>query len=94
MDNGTETSLSLSSSKTLYTLISSTGIYPSNAAGIGMASSNSQSETYLYDCGQIIAYTPATSVSVTNNRYNLFASWINPQIKPLNFSEMMFGNIN
>jgi hypothetical protein len=56
MDNGTETSVVLTASAATYTVITDSATYPSNAAGIGMRSSGDDADTFLYDCGTIIAY--------------------------------------
>ena len=59
MDNGSETAITLTATSALYTLTTTSATYPSNAAGIGMRSSNATPDTFLYECGTVIAYTPA-----------------------------------
>lgn len=56
MVNGTETSVALTTSNALYSQITDSASYPSNAAGIGMRSNGTTADTYLYECGVIVAY--------------------------------------
>lgn len=56
MDNGTETAITLTTVGALYTVITISIAYPSNAAGIGMRSANAAAGTFLYECGTLIAY--------------------------------------
>lgn len=56
MDNGTETALLLTTTPSLFTKITDSASYPSNAAGIGMRSSGASSDTSLYECGTLIAF--------------------------------------
>ncbi len=58
MDNGSETAITLTATSSLYTLITDSASYPSNAAGIGMRSGGGRVDTFLYDCGVVIAYLP------------------------------------
>lgn len=58
MDNGSETAVTLTSTAALYTKITDSASYPSNAAGIGIRSTGSNADTYLYECGTLIAYIP------------------------------------
>lgn len=57
MDNGTESAVTLTTTSALYTLITDSASYPSNAAGIG-ARSSTTANTFLYECGTLIAYIP------------------------------------
>lgn len=59
--NGTDYAITLTASNALYTQIVDSASYPSAAAGIGMRSSGTSPDTFLYECGAIIAYTPAVS---------------------------------
>jgi hypothetical protein len=63
MDNGTETAIALTTSSALYTKITDSASYPSNAAGIGMRSGGGSVDTYLYECGTILAYIPGVAPS-------------------------------
>lgn len=58
-NNGTDTAISLTITSALYTNIVDSASYPSNAATIGMVSSGGGNNTYLYEGGMLIAYTPA-----------------------------------
>lgn len=58
MLNGTEYSKTLTTSNALYTEVITDTNYPSNAAGIGMRSSGTSADTYLYECGVLVAYIP------------------------------------
>lgn len=61
MDNGTETAITLTATSALYTKITDSASYPSDAAGIGLRSTTTALDTFLYECGTIIAYTPAST---------------------------------
>ncbi len=56
MDNGSESAITLTTSAAIYTVTTDSASYPSNAAGIGMRSSNSANDVFLYDCGVMVAY--------------------------------------
>lgn len=58
MDNGTETAIVLTSASKLFTVITTSASYPSNAAGIGARSTNNADPMFFYECGTIIAYYP------------------------------------
>ncbi len=56
-DNGTNNALTLTTTSALYTVITTSSSYPSNAAGIGMKSAGVIADaTNFYECGTIIAY--------------------------------------
>jgi len=55
MDNGTETAITLTTSSALHTVLTTSASYPSNAAGIGMRSTGNSADTFLYECGMIVA---------------------------------------
>lgn len=57
-DNGAATAITLTTTAAIYTLITDSTTYPSNAAGIGMKSTGATPDTFLYECGTIIAYIP------------------------------------
>lgn len=59
MDNGTESSITLTTSPAIYSILTDSASYPSNAAGIGARSSNSGTAIFLYEAGTMIAYIPA-----------------------------------
>ena len=63
MDNGTETGITLTTTPALYTLITDSTSYPSNAAGIGERASTT-ANTNFYECGTLIAYTPVGNIAV------------------------------
>jgi hypothetical protein len=56
MLNGATTSFSLTSSPALHRLTALSTSYPGDAAGIGLLSTTSSNDTFLYECGVIIAY--------------------------------------
>jgi hypothetical protein len=56
MDNGSESAIVLVETSALYTVTTDSASYPSNAAGIGMRSSGTGTDTFLYECGTIISY--------------------------------------
>jgi hypothetical protein len=55
MDNGVETSIVLTTTVQMFTKISTTAVYPTN---IGIRSTGQTPDTYLYECGEILAYIP------------------------------------
>jgi hypothetical protein len=60
MDNGSESAVTLNTTAGLFSLLTATSSYPSNAAGIGMRSSGAGAvDTYFYEGGTMIAYIPA-----------------------------------
>lgn len=56
MNNGTETAIVLTATITPYFSATTTSVYPSNAAGVGMRSTNYTDDAFLYECGQLIVY--------------------------------------
>lgn len=58
-NNGTDTAQTLTTTPALYTVITTSGSYPSNAAGIGMVASGATAATVFYEGGALVAYTPA-----------------------------------
>ena len=69
MLDGTETSITLTASNALYTKIVDGPYYPDDAAGIGMRSAGASvtTDTFMYECGVLIAFTP-TPLSVLRKR--------------------------
>jgi hypothetical protein len=66
INNGAETSITLTTSPAIYTDIVDSSSYPSNSAAVGLRSSFS-GDDYLYECGMLIAYVPIViSVSVSD----------------------------
>ena len=63
MANGSESAITLTSAGKLFTVITTTTAYPNNAAGIGMRSTNNADDTFLYECGTLIAYTNLAAIS-------------------------------
>jgi len=61
MLNGTEYSKTLTTANAMYTEHITSASYPSNAAGIGMRSSGTTADTFFYEGGVLVAYTPAVS---------------------------------
>jgi len=59
MNNGTEGSaLTLTAAAAAYMNIVDGGGYPNNPAAVGMRSSNDEPDTFMYECGMLIAYIP------------------------------------
>ncbi len=69
MDNGSESAITLTTASALYTLLTTSASYPSNAAGIGIRSSTT-ANTFLYECGTLIAYTPAAGGGTPGGAYS------------------------
>lgn len=67
IDNGTETSITLTSSSAMYSVITDSVTYPSNAAGIGMRAIDGTYDTAFYEGGTLIAYIPTTLSKVKFN---------------------------
>ncbi len=61
--NGNTVAITLTTSAAIYTAVTTSASYPSDPAGIGMSSTGTVDDTFLYDCGMIIAY----SVPVLNS---------------------------
>jgi hypothetical protein len=59
VDNGTDIAITLSGTNTFYSNHTTSSSYPSNGNTIGMKSSGSVMDTFLYECGMQIAYIPA-----------------------------------
>lgn len=62
MDDGTETAVVLTASPALFKVTTTSATYPSNSAGIGMRSTNNADDTFLYECGTLIAYLSARTI--------------------------------
>ncbi len=56
-NNGSDTAITLTSAAALYTNYTASATYPSNAATVGMVATNNADDTFLYECGMLIAYT-------------------------------------
>lgn len=62
--NGVDTAIVLTSAAALYTNYTASASYPANAATVGMVATNNADDTFLYDCGMLIAFShPITRVS-------------------------------
>ncbi len=57
VDNGSVTGITLTTVAALYTAFTTSSTYPSNAAGIGLRSTGTVNDTFLYECGTLIAYS-------------------------------------
>jgi len=67
MLDGIETSIALTQSNALYTKIVEAAPYPDNASAIGMRNSGVAIDSFLYECGVLVAYD-ATPLSVLRHR--------------------------
>lgn len=63
VDNGTDVAITLSGTQTLYSNHTTTSTYPSNGNTVGMKSSGSIMDSFLYECGIQIAYIPAAGAT-------------------------------
>ena len=75
MDNGTETALALTTVSSLFSLLTDSASYPSNAAGIGMRSSAATPDTFFYECGVLLAYIPGTAAADEIGAQTLRLGW-------------------
>lgn len=64
IDNGTETTITLTTSAAFYSVITDSGSYPSNAQGIGMRAVDGTCDTAFSEGGTLIAYKPVTNVQL------------------------------
>ena len=80
VDNGATTGITIAATSALYTLITDSATYPSNAAGIGMRSMGTADDTFLYECGTLIAYTPADPITVTPGTLSLALTLFAPTV--------------
>lgn len=64
-NNGTDTAITLLSTSSLFTNIVTSGTYPSASDTIGMVSAGTLDTTSFYECGMLIAYTPASAAGTT-----------------------------
>ena len=74
-DNGSETSITLTTSSSLLDVITDSSSYPSNAAGIGMRAIDGGSDTFFYEGGTLIGFTgaPVPEVALALAPLSLFA---------------------
>ncbi len=70
MDNGSASLITLTTSPAYHFLAVATAVYPTDAAGIGIQGSTTPN-TFLYECGMLIAYTPAVAVTSEQGAYTL-----------------------
>lgn len=59
---GTDYAITLTTSPALYIKAITSASYPSNAAAIGMVSSGTADNTFLYECGVVVIYTSTVPV--------------------------------
>jgi hypothetical protein len=69
VDNGSDVAITLSSTPTLYSNHTTSSTYPSNGNTVGMKSSGSVMDTFLYECGIQIAYIPAAPGAIVGRSY-------------------------
>ena len=72
MNNGTETSVVLTTANAFYYNLVNDTNYPSNAAVVGMRASGDGADTFLYECGVMIAYIEAPSLILAWRRTTRF----------------------
>jgi hypothetical protein len=58
MVNGSESAITLDTTSQLFSSYTTSSSYPSNAAAIGIRSTNATPDTYLYECGIDVAIIP------------------------------------
>ena len=58
-DNGVDFAVTLTTTSALFTVITDSTSYPSNADGIGMKSTGTTADTFFYEGGTLIAYIPS-----------------------------------
>lgn len=63
--NGTDHPITLITSPARYDFSVTSSVYPSNVAGIGLVSGGSAADTFLYECGAVIAFAPAEAGGIT-----------------------------
>lgn len=63
-NNGSTTGISLTTSSALYTDIADSATYPSNAAAAGLKGIAGAADSFLYECGMLIAYIPGAATAV------------------------------
>lgn len=62
-DNGARTNLTGVTSNTYAYHCSTSSSYPSDAAAVGIRSGGNSADTFLYECGMLLAYLPSTAWS-------------------------------
>ncbi len=67
-DNGSDSAITITTTATTYFHVTDSPLYPSNVAGVGMKSTGTTNDTFLYECGVLIAYIPATPGQLTQPR--------------------------
>ena len=66
--NGTDTAITLTNGAALFQEATTSATYPSNAATIGMVSTGAGDDTFLYECGIMVAYLPAAPATSVRHR--------------------------
>lgn len=67
VDNGSDIAIVLTNTATLYSNHTTTATYPSNGNTVGMKSSGSAMDSFLYECGIQIAYIPGAGSGLTQS---------------------------
>jgi len=60
--NGTDYGVTLTTSPAIYRQCVTSNTYPANAATIGMVSSGTADDTFMYETGIVVAYVPLGKV--------------------------------
>lgn len=63
INNGTAAAVTLGTTPALFTNIVDSSSYPSDPSGIGMRANNGGADTFLYECGMLLAHTPAAAAT-------------------------------
>lgn len=79
--NGSDHPIQLTTSPALHWFAVTGSGYPDNVAGIGLVSGGSAADTFLYECGAVIAFTPSENVTVTPSIISLTISTFAPVLE-------------
>jgi hypothetical protein len=60
-NSATPVSIALTTTSALYTNVATSATYPSDAAAVGLRSTGGGADTFLYECGMLIAYRVSSS---------------------------------
>lgn len=77
--NGSDYAITLTTSPATYRKTITTSSYPSNSAAIGMVSGGTADDTFLYECGMVVAFTP-NNITVTPSTVTLSTSTFAPKL--------------
>ena len=76
VDNGdSATGFAINATKVLCTKLTDSATYPSNAAGIGQKSTGTAEDSYLYECGTLIAYKKLLATTAYKDTATRFKLW-------------------